>query len=71
MRGRVALEVNPTRVGETQLNLTVRDKVGQNWDVPDVTASFTLPDRELGPLRVTLERLRDLVAAAVSQSQNS
>ncbi len=54
--GRVQLVVDPARVGASLITVSVRDGGGRDWDVPEVTASLDLPDRGVGPLRVTLQR---------------
>jgi copper transport protein len=54
--GTVDVRVDPAWTGENRLDVTVRDVAGGPWDVPEVTASFALPERELGPLPVELTR---------------
>ncbi|PYC76108.1 ABC transporter [Streptomyces tateyamensis] len=55
-RGTAALTLNPAAAGGNQLTLAVTDPTGQPVDVPEAQVSFTLPDRDLGPLPVTLAK---------------
>jgi copper transport protein len=54
--GLVRLELDPARVGTGQVRITVLDANGTNRDVPEVTATMTLPSRSVGPLPVPLKR---------------
>jgi copper transport protein len=53
---RLRVEVSPARVGPSRLAVHVLDEAGRDWDVPEVSGVLVLTDRELGPLRVTLDR---------------
>ncbi|WP_035847070.1 copper resistance CopC/CopD family protein [Kitasatospora azatica] len=55
-KGTAKLTLNPARTGANQLTLLLTDTAGQPVDVPEVQVSFTLPDRDLGPLPVTLTK---------------
>jgi copper transport protein len=55
---RVSVTLDPPRVGASLLAVTVHDKVGIDWDVPEVSASLSLPARSIGPLPIALSRLR-------------
>jgi copper transport protein len=55
-KGTAVLTVNPAATGTSQLTLLVTDGSGQPVDVPETQVSFTLPDRDLGPLPVTLTK---------------
>ncbi|MFE0460132.1 FixH family protein [Kitasatospora sp. NPDC058965] len=55
-RGTAVLTLDPAATGGNQVTLTVVDAAGQPVDVPEVQVSFTLPDRDLGPLPVALAR---------------
>ncbi|WP_203910717.1 copper resistance CopC/CopD family protein [Rhizocola hellebori] len=55
---RVSVTLDPARVGVSRLALSVRDKAGTDWDVPEVSASLSLPARSIGPLPVALSRLQ-------------
>ncbi|MFE9428775.1 copper resistance CopC/CopD family protein [Kitasatospora sp. NPDC006697] len=53
-KGTATLTVSPAAVGGNQLTLVVADSSGAPVDVPETQVSFTLPDRDLGPLPVAL-----------------
>ncbi|GAA1992177.1 copper resistance CopC/CopD family protein [Kitasatospora viridis] len=55
-KGTATLTVNPATSGPNQLTLVVSDASGAPVDVPETDVSFTLPDRDLGPLPVTLTK---------------
>jgi copper transport protein len=55
-QGTVAVLVDPAMVGANRLVVEVFDANGDVWDVPEVRASFQLPDGDLGPLPVELIR---------------
>lgn len=48
--------IDPLQVGTTRLTVDVTDEAGDALDVPEVTASLSLAERELGPVRVELAR---------------
>jgi len=56
--GKLRVTVDPPHVGASALAVAVRDAVGADWDVPEVTAALELPDLSLGPVPVPLDRLR-------------
>jgi copper transport protein len=53
-RGQVALGIEPPRVGQAALHLSVLDPAGRPLAVPEVRASLRLPARDLGPFPVSL-----------------
>ncbi|MFF7637320.1 FixH family protein [Kitasatospora sp. NPDC008050] len=55
-KGTAVLTVDPAATGSSQLTLLVTDGSGQPVDVPETQVSFTLPDRDLGPLAVALTK---------------
>ncbi|MEY9949950.1 copper resistance protein CopC [Kitasatospora sp. GAS1066B] len=55
-KGTATLTVTPATTGADQLTLLVADTAGKPVDVPETQLSFTLPDRDLGPLPVTLTK---------------
>ncbi|WP_035799092.1 copper resistance protein CopC [Kitasatospora mediocidica] len=55
-KGTVTLSIDPARTGGNTVKLVVSDTTGQPVDVPEVQLSFTLPDRDLGPLPVVLAK---------------
>jgi copper transport protein len=55
---RVSVTLDPARVGASRLALTVHNRAGTDWDVPEVSASLSLPARSIGPLPVALSRLQ-------------
>ncbi|MDH6141455.1 copper transport protein [Kitasatospora sp. GP30] len=55
-KGTATLTVNPATTGGNQLTLVVAGADGKPVDVPETQLSFTLPDRDLGPLPVKLTK---------------
>ncbi|MFI9270157.1 copper resistance protein CopC [Kitasatospora sp. NPDC052896] len=55
-KGTATLTLDPARTGANQVKLVIADSTGKPVDVPEVDLSFTLPDRDLGPLPVTLNK---------------
>ncbi|WP_329582407.1 FixH family protein [Kitasatospora sp. NBC_01250] len=55
-KGTAVLTVDPAATGSSRLTLLVTDGSGQPVDVPETQVSFTLPDRDLGPLAVPLTK---------------
>ncbi|MDH6137386.1 copper transport protein [Kitasatospora sp. MAA4] len=55
-KGTATLSIDPARTGGNAIKLVVSDSAGQPVDVPEVQLSFTLPDRDLGPLPVVLAK---------------
>jgi copper transport protein len=55
---RVSVTLDPARVGASRLALTVHNRAGTDWDVPEVSVSLYLPARSIGPLPVALSRLQ-------------
>lgn len=55
--GTLRVLVDPARVGENRVVISVWDPDGQLREVPEVRASLALPEQELGPLALTLEQL--------------
>jgi copper transport protein len=56
--GRVYVQLDPARVGNSTLIVTILDAARKPWDVPEVTASLTLAAQGIGPLPVTLRKVR-------------
>lgn len=54
--GRALLELDPARTGTSSLTVAIRAKDGTAWDVPEVSATLTLPEAGLGPLQVKLTK---------------
>jgi len=54
--GKVNVMLGPAQVGASLLTLSVHDRAGTDWDVPEVSASLTLPAQRIGPLPVALTR---------------
>lgn len=54
--GTMRVVIDPLQVGTTRLTVDVTDEAGDALDVPEVTASLSLAERELGPVRVELAR---------------
>ena len=48
--------VDPARTGDNQIVLNVRDERGINRNVPEVRAQLQLPDNDIGPLPVSLDK---------------
>jgi copper transport protein len=53
-RGTATLTLDPAKGGGHTVRLLLRDADGRPADVPEVRLAFTLPARDLGPLRVPL-----------------
>lgn len=53
--GTVQVTMTPVRAGSNQVGLQVRDDAGRLHDYPEVEASLTLPDRDIGPLPIPLQ----------------
>ncbi|GAA2811242.1 FixH family protein [Kitasatospora sp. CM 4170] len=53
-RGTATVTLNPARTGPNEVHLKLDGADGRPVDVPEVQLAFTLPDRDLGPLPVTL-----------------
>ncbi|MFJ8440220.1 copper resistance CopC/CopD family protein [Kitasatospora griseola] len=53
-KGTAQVTVNPVGTGPNEVGLKLTDAAGQPVEVPEVQLAFTLPDRDLGPLPVTL-----------------
>lgn len=54
--GDVQVWVDPARTGDNQIVLNVRDERGINRNVPEVRAQLQLPDNDIGPLPVSLDK---------------
>ncbi|PJN22494.1 FixH family protein [Kitasatospora sp. CB02891] len=54
-KGTAVVTVNPVGTGPNAVGLKLTDAAGQPVEVPEVQLAFTLPDRDLGPLPVTLQ----------------
>ncbi|MGW4382097.1 copper resistance CopC/CopD family protein [Kitasatospora sp. NPDC004531] len=54
-KGTALVTVNPVGTGPNTVALKLTDAAGQPVEVPEVQLAFTLPDRDLGPLPVTLQ----------------
>jgi copper transport protein len=48
--------LGPAQVGASLLTVSVHDRAGTDWDVPEVSASMSLPAHRIGPLPVALIR---------------
>ncbi|MFB7619667.1 FixH family protein [Kitasatospora sp. NPDC056181] len=53
-KGTATVTLNPARTGPNEVHLKLDGADGQPVEVPEVQLAFTLPDRDLGPLPVTL-----------------
>ncbi|MGA5817238.1 FixH family protein [Kitasatospora sp. NPDC094028] len=53
-KGTATVSLNPARTGSNEVKLALDGADGQPVEVPEVQLAFTLPDRDLGPLPVTL-----------------
>jgi copper transport protein len=51
----IEVTVDPTAVGAADIDITVTDHVGEPLEPEEVTASLTLPERDIGPLDVALQ----------------
>jgi copper transport protein len=56
--GRVYVQLQPARVGEATLVIAVLDSANKPWDVPEVTAALSFAAKGIGPLPVTLRKVR-------------
>ncbi|MFJ5230116.1 FixH family protein [Kitasatospora sp. NPDC088391] len=54
-KGTAVVTVNPVGTGPNAVTLKLTDSTGGPTDVPELQLAFTLPDRDLGPLPVTLQ----------------
>lgn len=54
-KGSATVTVAPGAVGGNTVRLALDDASGKAMDEPEVKLAFTLPDRDLGPLPVTLQ----------------
>ncbi|MFE1316529.1 FixH family protein [Kitasatospora phosalacinea] len=54
-KGTAVVTVDPVATGPNAVTLKLTDSAGQPTDVPELELAFTLPDRDLGPLPVTLQ----------------
>jgi copper transport protein len=52
--GNVSAEVTPDRLGPNQLRVSVTNDKGQPYRPQEIEAVMALPERDLGPLPVTL-----------------
>ncbi|MFH9349434.1 FixH family protein [Kitasatospora sp. NPDC017646] len=53
-KGTATVTLNPAGTGPNEVKLALDGTDGRPVDVPEVQLAFTLPDRDLGPLPVTL-----------------
>jgi copper transport protein len=53
----VQVTVDPAAVGPTEVEINVSAHDGSAIDPEEVTASLTLPERDIGPLDLTLQRI--------------
>ncbi|MFC9325877.1 FixH family protein [Kitasatospora sp. NPDC057015] len=53
-KGTATVTLNPARTGANEVHLKLDGPDGGPVEVPEVQLAFTLPDRDLGPLPVTL-----------------
>ncbi|WP_282202068.1 copper resistance CopC/CopD family protein [Kitasatospora fiedleri] len=54
-KGTATVTVDPVGTGPNAVTLKLTDSTGQPAEVPELELAFTLPDRDLGPLPVTLQ----------------
>ncbi|MFF0295422.1 FixH family protein [Kitasatospora sp. NPDC004614] len=54
-KGTATVTVNPVGTGPNAVTLKLTNGAGQPVEVPELQLAFTLPDRDLGPLPVTLQ----------------
>jgi len=54
-KGTATVTVNPVATGPNAVGLKLDDASGQPTEVPELELAFTLPDRDLGPLPVSLK----------------
>jgi copper transport protein len=53
----IQVTVDPAAVGPTEIEINVSAHDGSALDPEEVTASLTLPERDIGPLDLTLQRI--------------
>ena len=53
----IQVTVDPAAVGPTEVEINISGHDGSSLDPEEVTASLTLPDRDIGPLDLTLQRI--------------
>jgi copper transport protein len=53
----IQVTVDPAAVGPTEVEINISGHDGSSVDPEEVTASLTLPDRDIGPLDLTLQRI--------------
>ncbi|HET6834706.1 MAG TPA: FixH family protein [Acidimicrobiales bacterium] len=53
----IQVTVDPAAVGPTEIEINVSAHDGSPLDPEEVTASLTLPERDIGPLDLTLQRI--------------
>ncbi len=54
-KGTATVAINPAATGSNAVQLKLDDSAGNPVAVPELELAFTLPDRDLGPLPVTLK----------------
>ncbi|AUG78757.1 ABC transporter [Kitasatospora sp. MMS16-BH015] len=54
-KGTATVALGPAATGQNAVQVTIADESGKPVAVPEVQVAFTLPDRDLGPLPVTLQ----------------
>jgi copper transport protein len=53
----IQVTVDPAAVGPTEVEINISAHDGSSLDPEEVTASLTLPERDVGPLDLTLQRI--------------
>jgi copper transport protein len=53
----IQVTVDPAAVGPTEVEINISAHDGSPVDPEEVTASLTLPERDVGPLDLTLQRI--------------
>jgi copper transport protein len=53
----VSVTVDPAKAGTTEVHIFTTDRQGLPFDAVDLTAELRLPERDVGPLEVPLERV--------------
>jgi copper transport protein len=53
----IQVTVDPAAVGPTEVEINISGHDGSSIDPEEVTASLTLPERDIGPLDLTLQRI--------------
>jgi copper transport protein len=53
----IQVTVDPAAVGPTEVEINISAHDGSTLDPEEVTASLTLPERDIGPLELTLQRI--------------